>query len=492
MEIDMTCTSESRSAESVSVPSTDHGGDAQSLYAIAIALFATAWPLLLGNLLNSLTGTGMTLWFGHLMGDRAIAVASFFYPIMFFLVSLVMGVSTGATVVAGKAHGAQDARALKNLAKTVLLVGGGLGLAIAALGVLFLEVILDGMKAPSSIRGAFEIYACGMLAFVPFLFVSLSLSALLRGIGRAGLASRLVAITSFSTLSLAPLLILLGNGYDGYGTAAYGAASVMAHLAAFVHFHRHAKKHALPFDLGLSTLSAASFDRNALREVLGIGLPSSLQMNLTSLSQVAIMTMIVHGGEQAGAGFGAANQVLGYAQYPVYSLGIAASILCAQAIGAGDQVKFRRIGSASLMLAVIMGAVVACTIAVFEKPLLALFLQGQESIRIAGQYLGLGLIGLFFSGIAAVLCGLLRANGDTWWPSIIALAAIWGVQIPMAHILQAEYGLFGVWCSFPLGAGVSLIATTIYYLIRHRRAAMAVDRAPSSEHPVAQHPSASE
>jgi putative MATE family efflux protein len=488
----MTPTTELRSAEPVSIPPTDHGNDSQSLHAVAVALFATAWPLLVGNLLNSLTGTGMSLWFGYLMGDRAIAVASFFYPIMFFLVSLVMSVSTGATVVAGKAHGAHDARALKNLAKTVLLAGGGLGLTIAAFGVVLLDVLLDGMKAPPAIRSALGIYACGMLAFIPFLFVFLSLSALLRGIGHAGLASRLVAITSFSTLTLAPLLILLGNGYDGYGIVAYGAASVLAHLAAFVHFHRYAKKHALPFDLGPSSVSTASFDRRALREVLRIGLPSSLQMNLTSLSQVAMMTMIVQSGEQAVAGFGAANQVLGYAQYPVYSLGIAASILCAQAIGAGDHAKFRRIGTASLVSAVGMGAVVACATFVFEKPFLALFLQGEQSTRIAGQYLGLGLIGLFLSGITAVLCGLLRANGDTWWPSIIALGAIWGVQIPLAHVLQAEHGLLGLWWSFPVAAAAGLISTATYYFTRRRRIAMAAGRAPSSEQSVAHHSSTSE
>lgn len=447
----------------------------------ALALLAVAWPLLLGNLLNSLTGTGISLWYGQLMGDRAIAVVSFFQPIMFFLVSLAMGISSGATVVAGRAHGARDHETLGRLAKTTLLVGGGLGVAIAVLGVLFLGPIMDGTGAPASVRAQLERYAVGMFAFVPLLFVFLSLSALLRGVGQAGFASKLVAIVSVLTLAIAPLCVLLGGGYEGYGVAAYAAASVIAHLAMFVHLHGRARKGRVPLDVRIGSLASASFDGRLLREILKIGLPASLQMNLTALSHVAMMAMIAGDGDAAVAGFGAANQVLGYAQYPLYSLGIAASILCAQAIGAGDRARMRRIAGVAIAIAAGAGALVACATVASAKPLLGLFLHGREASGIAVQYLGFGAIALLFSGVVAVLAGLLRAEGDTLWPSIVGLASIWLVQIPAARVLHAEHGLIGLWWSFPIGAGVGLIATALYYAFRRRRAAAAIRRrAPES------------
>lgn len=468
----MTATMDRRESDSGSahLRGTDH--EAQRADGIAMALFATAWPLLLGNLLNSLTGTGMSIWFSRLMGDRAVAVVSFFFPIMFFLVSLVMSLVSGATVVAGKAYGAGDAAALDRLTKTSLFASAILGVVLCALGALFLGPLLDAMDAPVVIRSALETYAWGMFAFIPLLFVFLAFSALLRGVGQARLASRMVAITSVLTLALVPLFVIAGGGFDGYGTAAYGAASMVAHVAMFAYAWRHLRKHPLPISLRPAVLVSARFDRGMVVEILKIGLPSSLQMNLTALSHVTMMSLIVQYGERTVAGFGAANQVVSYVQYPAYSLGIAASILCAQAIGAGNKEIIRRLEPLSIATSVLVGAIVVGVTWACSRPVLGLFLSGREALGIATEYLGISLIVVFFSGVTASIGGLLRAEGDAIWPSIIGLAAIWGVQIPLAHLLKDARGVHGIWWSFPAGAVAGFVATAIYYAFRRKRAAL--------------------
>ena len=51
-------------------------------------------PLMLANILQSLSGTINNIFIGQLIGVEALAAASVFFPILFFLMSFVIGLSS--------------------------------------------------------------------------------------------------------------------------------------------------------------------------------------------------------------------------------------------------------------------------------------------------------------------------------------------------------------------------------------------------------------
>ena len=60
-------------------------------------------PMMLSNILQSLFGTINNVYLGQMIGVEALAAVSVFFPVMFFFISFVMGLSSGATVLIGQA-----------------------------------------------------------------------------------------------------------------------------------------------------------------------------------------------------------------------------------------------------------------------------------------------------------------------------------------------------------------------------------------------------
>ena len=77
-------------------------------------------PLIATNILQNLSGTINTIFVGQMMGVDAIAAVSVFFPILFFLLAFVIGISAGTTVLIGQAWGAQ------NLEKVRCVIGSTL------------------------------------------------------------------------------------------------------------------------------------------------------------------------------------------------------------------------------------------------------------------------------------------------------------------------------------------------------------------------------
>ena len=58
-------------------------------------------PLLLTNILQSLSGTINTVFVGQLLGVQAIAAVSVFAPILFFLLAFIIGIASGSSILIG-------------------------------------------------------------------------------------------------------------------------------------------------------------------------------------------------------------------------------------------------------------------------------------------------------------------------------------------------------------------------------------------------------
>ena len=67
-------------------------------------------PLMVSNILQALSGTINNIYIGQLIGVRALAAVSVFFPIMIFLISFIIGLASGATILIGQAWGGKTSR----------------------------------------------------------------------------------------------------------------------------------------------------------------------------------------------------------------------------------------------------------------------------------------------------------------------------------------------------------------------------------------------
>jgi len=74
-------------------------------------------------------------------------------------------------------------------------------------------------------------------------------------------------------------------------------------------------------------------------------------------------------------------------------------------------------------------------------------------------------------GFQAVVGGIMRASGVVLMPVAISIFCVLCVELPMAYLLNAHFGLEGVWMAFPVTYLAMLALQTAYYRLvwRHKQ-----------------------
>ena len=128
-------------------------------------------PLMLSNVLQSLSSTASSIYLGRLVGVDSLAAVSAIFPVVFLLLSFMIGIASGSTVLIGQAYGAQDSHKVKQIAGTTLALIVLLSLVVAVFGALFSEQLLALMGTPSNILAASASYSRIVFLSMPILFI---------------------------------------------------------------------------------------------------------------------------------------------------------------------------------------------------------------------------------------------------------------------------------------------------------------------------------
>lgn len=75
-----------------------------------------SWPMVLGSLVQNLYNVVDSVIVGRFLGKEALAAVGASFPVIFTLVSLVIGIGSGASTVVSQYFGAKD---MKSVAKTI-------------------------------------------------------------------------------------------------------------------------------------------------------------------------------------------------------------------------------------------------------------------------------------------------------------------------------------------------------------------------------------
>src|ERR1700674_427887 len=426
-------------------------------------------PFMLGNLLQSASGTLTSIFIGRLIGVNGLAAISAFFPIFFFLISFLIGLSSGASVLIGQAYGARDEHRLKQVSGTTISFMLLLGIALAIFGALFTDRTLVALGTPANILPDSIAYARFVFFSLPVAFVFLMYTSILRGIGDAATPFWFLVLFTVVGLITTPAFILgwLGLPHLGVSSAAAGllCSSVVSLVVLLIYLR--AVKH--PLALHAETLHNVRIRWPVLSAVVRIGVPTGLQVVMVSLAEIAVISFVNHFGSKATAAYGAVNQIVSYVQFPAGSVSITASIFGAQAIGAGRPDLLSRVIHAGIGLNYAIGAVLISLCYLFSRELVSLFITDPSTIDIAHSLLMITLWSYLIFGNSAVLSGIMRASGTVIVPTINGILAIWAVEVPVAYVLMQHLGLNGIWIGYPAGFIVALSLQSAYYFLVWKR-----------------------
>lgn len=426
-------------------------------------------PLMLSNVLQSLSGTINNVYIGQLIGVDALAAASVFFPILFLLIGFIVGLASGATILIGQAWGAKNLNKVKEVAGTTLTAAlvGGVGVAI--LGFAFIHQILALLSAPANIVELSAGYGRIFFAGIPLFFIFLVWTSMLRGVGDTVTPLFTLSFSIVAGLVVTPALIQGWWGLPQIGVNAAAVAFIAGTAMALVFSYLYLIWRKSPLAIDSAVVRYLKVDLKLLGLILKLGIPAGVAMIVASLSGIVIVGIVNRFGSDATAAFGAVNQVMSYVQFPAMSMMIASAVFAAQAIGARRMDEVENVTRTGLMMNVIMTGGFVLLAYLFSEHLVRLFITSEEVVAMTETLLHIVLWSVVMSGFAGVFSAVMRASGDVWIPMSLSILAIVGVEVPAALILSNVMGLNGIWVAYCLSFCAVLALQAAYYFLFWRK-----------------------
>lgn len=420
-------------------------------------------PLMLTNILQSLSGTINTIFVGQMLGVKAVAAVAVFAPMLFFLLAFVIGVASGSTILIGQAWGAKNLELVSKITGNSLAIIGILGVVVAILGSWGSAYAIQLIGVPPDIQAEAIRYAQVMFGGIPLLFWFIAYTSLMRGVGDSVTPLLAVIVSILIGVVVTPLLIRGGFGLPSLGIRAPAIATILSQacvLAFLVVYGRH-KQHPLQFNRQL--FRQIKIQPSIAKQVINLGLPTAIQMMTGAISGLVIMGLVNGFGSQATAAYGAINQVLSYVQFPAMSIAIATSIFAAQAIGAGKTSALNCVTRTALLTNLVLTGGLIIIAYVFSRYLMAMFITDDAVIALGQQLLHIVLWSILFISTSMIFSGMMRATGMVWLPMLLNVGCIALVEIPAAIGLSRHYGLAGIWWAYALNFTLMCIVQGLYY-----------------------------
>src|SRR4030043_198033 len=146
-------------------------------------IFKCAGPMLLGNVFQQLFSIIDSVVVGNFVGKEALAAVGASFPVIFMMVSMIIGIVMGTTVVISQYFGAKDIVKVSRAIDTMYIYSAVAGIIITIAGLFIAEPLLRLLGTPEEIVPQatlfLRIYFSGAVIF----FGYNGTSAVLRGLG---------------------------------------------------------------------------------------------------------------------------------------------------------------------------------------------------------------------------------------------------------------------------------------------------------------------
>jgi len=419
-------------------------------------IFQFTIPMLLGNLFQQLYNVVDSVIVGHFLGKQALAAVGASFPIIFALIALVVGITTGSTVIIAQYYGAKQPEKIRKAIGTMYIFLFWASLCLTLLGINYSEAIFRLIQLPEDIMPQAITYLNVYLGGLIFFFGYNGVSAFLRGMGDSKTPLYFLVISTLLNIVLDLLFILVFK----WGIAGAAIATIISQAVAFIAAIWYLNRTS---EIMRFSFSELKFDFDIFIKSIRIGLPTGLQQLFVSLGMMALFGIVNTFGTNVIAAYSVAARIETMAIMPAMNFSMAITTFVGQNLGAQkyDRVKIGVLSTLGMSTGLSM--VISLIVVVFRDTLMRLFTSDPMVIEAGGTYLLItGLFYMFFNAMF-VFNGVMRGAGDTIIPMFITLFSLWVIRIPFAWFLSARIGEIGIWWAIPIAWFIGMSFSGIYY-----------------------------
>lgn len=455
--------------------------------AISPKLFDLAWPLVLGNLLQTLYNLADMFWVGRVSTD-AVAAVSLMFPLSWLFVSTAMGLTAATIALVSQHVGAgEDRRADEIVAQTVLLAVV-VSVVLAAVGFAARHWLLYWIGARDAVFTESLAYIEVIFLTLPLTFLFFAFRASLQGAGDTRTAMWLVAISAALNIVIDPVFILGWGPVPALGTQGAAIATFIARLFATA--------------VGIWILLRGDWgvklyvrdlrpNPEILRKLIDVGYPGTLDGWARSFAAVAMAALVARFGPAATAAYGIGVRLMSISWGVAGAVGQATATGVGQNLGAGTPDRAVAVTRAATAGTMGLLAVAGGLVWVFPGVAMGVFVDDSATIAEGIGFLRIVALSWAFFGGLMVIQGAFRGAGHTKAAMALSLLSRWIFRIPVAALLAfgavsvtlggfavgpvtvpalevgytgLAWGVEGLWWAYTTAAVVSFFLGTAWFL----------------------------
>lgn len=427
---------------------------------ISSALLKFAAPFLLASFLQAFYGAVDLFVVGRYTGSAAVSAVSIGSQIMQTVTGIILGISTGGTVLIARRIGEKDSERAASAVGNLTILFVILACILAPLLLIFNHQAVALMKTPieavADARQYIFICSCG----IPFIIGYNAVSGIFRGIGDSKTPVYFIVIAC--AVNIIGDFILAGGLKMGAAGAAL--ATIIAQMVSFFAFLIYMWKKGLPFAFGRKDIRLKKDDMSA---ILKVGFPLALQDALVNVSFLAITAILNGLGLVASAAVGVAEKIMGFAFLPAGAFASAVATMSAQNLGAKKPGRARSAYYHGVLYSFIFGCAVCIFAQFFPELLPGIFSKDEEVIAAAGQYMRSYTTDCILVSFVFCTNSYFSAYGKATISFIHSMIATFVVRIPATYFLS-RYVTDSLYAMGLAAPAASMVSIAICAFVLHR------------------------
>lgn len=411
------------------------------------SLFHVVGPIAIQNLLTAAVGSADVIMLGY-VGQTAIAASSLAGQVMFIMVMIATGISSGLVMLAAQYWGKKDYESIRTLHGSALRISASFGLLFSILTFCIPQLIMRIFTEDAALIETGAKY----LRAVSFSYVCFSISQVfqagLKSIERVKIVTIMTTTALLLNICLNAVFIFGLFGIPKLGIVGVGVATTISRIVELVFCVLYASRQK---DVRFSFSNVFRFKKVLSSDFFKFSMPA-LGNELVWGAAFSMYSVILgHLGEDIVA----ANSVVSIARQlcTILCFGMAygGAVVLGKTMGSGDLELAERNAKRLVRSTILAGAGGSLLTLCFLPILPFLAKLSPEASHYRDVLVLINALSIFGASINTVLiCGVFRAGGDAKFGFIMDIISMWVVSVPLGLISAFVLKLPPLWVYFIL------------------------------------------
>jgi MATE family, multidrug efflux pump len=401
----------------------------------------------IGGMLAIIVFNVTDTFFVSKLGTDALAAMGFTFPVVMFIGTLGMGISSGTTSVVSRALGGKDHHFVRRVATDGLLLVLLLMLCLGGIGLLTVDSLFSALGATAETLPFVKDY---MMIWYLGVFASPGVTdGILRAAGDMKRPVIVMIVCAVINFILDYLLIFGKFGFPEMGIKGAALATVIARIIAvlcslyFIHVNTKMLDYSIP---------KIKEVLNSWKKILHVGAPAAASHLLPVLLRGLMTTMAAGlGGAVTVAAIAAGSRIEGLGMIISMAYGTALMPLVGQNWGAGNFHQVNKVRKISNRFSIVYGIIVILVALPLAPVLAGLFTEKAEVLKLTILYIRIMAFSFLFCNILPWTSLKLNAVGKPFPAMLLNVLGIACIVIPCVILGAWLYDFCGMLVGLIIG-----------------------------------------